>query len=77
MPRTLICCALMLAMTSATAQTSPEAAHKLAQDAVIVDTHIDAPGILMDTWADLGVEAKDREFDHPKSRVGGMDAAIM
>lgn len=48
-----------------------------AQDAIIVDTHIDAPGILMDNWADLGHEAKDREFDYPKSRAGGLDVAFM
>ena len=77
MPRTLICCALILAMTSATAQTSSEAARKLAQDAVIVDTHIDAPGMLMDGWKDLGVDAKGREFDYPKARAGGLDVAFM
>ena len=77
MPRTLICCALMLAVTSATAQTSPDAARKLAQDAVIVDTHIDAPGMLMDGWKDLGVDAKGREFDYPKARAGGLDVAFM
>lgn len=77
MHRTLICCALILAMTSATAQTSPDAARKLAQDAVIVDTHIDAPGMLMDGWMDLGVEAKGREFDYPKARAGGLDVAFM
>ena len=54
-----------------------DAATKLAQDAIIVDTHIDAPGILMDKWADLGVEAKDREFDYPKARAGGLDVAFM
>ena len=54
-----------------------DAAAKLAQDAIIVDTHIDAPGILMDKWADLGVEAKDREFDYPRSRTGGLDVAFM
>ena len=54
-----------------------DAATKLAQDAIIVDTHIDAPGILMDKWADLGIEAKDREFDYPKSRTGGLDVAFM
>lgn len=77
MPRTLICCALILAMTSATAQTSSDAARKLAQDAVIVDTHIDAPGMLMDGWKDLGVDAKGREFDYPKARAGGLDVAFM
>ena len=34
-----------------------------ARDAIIVDTHIDAPGLLSSRWADLGVEAPDREFD--------------
>ena len=77
MPRTLIYCALMLAAMSASAQPSSEAARKLAQDAVIVDTHIDAPGMLMDRWMDLGVDAKGREFDYPKARAGGLDVAFM
>lgn len=71
---TSILASLALAAPIAQAQ---DAATRLAQDAIIVDTHIDAPGILMDTWADLGVEAKDREFDHPKSRAGGLDVAFM
>ena len=65
-----------LALAAPIAQAQ-DAATRLAQDAIIVDTHIDAPGILMDAWADLGVEAKDREFDHPKSRAGGLDVAFM
>ena len=65
-----------LALAAPIAQAQ-DAATRLAQDAIIVDTHIDAPGILMDTWADLGMEAKDREFDHPKSRAGGLDVAFM
>ena len=77
MHRTLTCCALMLAMTSATAQTPTDAARKLAQEAVIVDTHIDAPGMLMDGWKDLGVDAEGREFDYPKARAGGLDVAFM
>ena len=56
---------------------APEAARTLAQQAVIVDTHIDAPGILQETWADLGQEAPDREFDYPKARRGGLDVAFM
>lgn len=62
---------------SAPAAHSQEAAQRLAQDALIVDTHVDAPGILMKTWADLGLEAKDREFDYPKARAGGLDVAFM
>ena len=65
---------LLLAMPLAHAQ---DAAQRIAQDAIIVDTHIDAPGILMDTWADLGVAAADREFDYPRARSGGLDVAFM
>jgi membrane dipeptidase len=72
--RTLLFTALLLATLDARAQ---DAAQRLARDAVIVDTHVDAPGILMDKWADLGDEAKDREFDYPKARAGGLDVAFM
>jgi membrane dipeptidase len=41
------------------------------------DTHIDAPGVLMERWMDLGVDAKGREFDYPKARAGGLDIAFM
>ncbi|TWT17861.1 membrane dipeptidase [Luteimonas marina] len=56
---------------------APQRARDLAQDAIIVDTHIDAPGILSETWADLGVAAPDREFDYPRAREGGLDVAFM
>ena len=74
MRRLLLAVSLLAALGTAGAQ---DAAHRLAQDAIIVDTHIDAPGILMDKWADLGMDAKDREFDYPKARAGGLDVAFM
>ena len=52
------------------------AARKLAIDAVIVDTHIDAPSQLMKQWLDLSV-AQPREFDFPKARAGGLDVGFM
>jgi membrane dipeptidase len=61
---------------SATAADATQAARKLAQDAVIVDTHIDSPTELMKAWLDLGV-AQHREFDFPKARAGGLDVAFM
>ena len=73
---TLFAFGLLTLATAAPAQDL-DAARRLARQAVIVDTHIDAPGILMDTWADLGIEAKDREFDYPKARAGGLDVAFM
>jgi len=76
MHRTLSVLLLAIVPTFASAQAT-DAARALAQDAVIVDTHIDAPGMLMDGWMDLGKEAKGREFDYPKARAGGLDVAFM
>src|SRR3546814_8729516 len=76
MHRTLPVLRLALVPALASAQAT-DASRALAQDAVIVDTHIDAPGMLMDGWMDLGKEAEGREFDYPKARAGGLDVAFM
>jgi len=55
----------------------PEAARRLAVDALIVDTHIDAPYGLLAGWRDLGQSVPDREFDYPRARSGGLDIAFM
>lgn len=65
---------LGLAVTTAQAQ---DPALALARDALIVDTHIDAPDVLVERWADLGLAAPDREFDYPRARAGGLDVAFM
>jgi membrane dipeptidase len=59
------------------AAEAPETARRLAQDAVIVDTHIDAPGELLDHWNDLGLPTPTRQFDYPRARAGGLDVAFM
>jgi membrane dipeptidase len=66
----------LFCMPVAHAAEATPAARKLAQDAIIVDTHIDAPTQLMKQWLDLGV-AQAREFDYPKARAGGLDVAFM
>lgn len=68
---------LLLAAGHALAASAATDPRQLARDAVIVDTHIDAPGELMDGWRDLGVLTPDREFDYPRSRDGGLDVAFM
>ncbi len=50
---------------------------RLAQDAVIVDSHIDSPTELVKRWADLGTFQADREFDYARARSGGLDVAFM
>lgn len=62
---------------SADAQAIPGAARVLAVDALIVDTHIDAPALLLESWRDLGQLTPDREFDYPRARAGGLDIAFM
>ncbi|MBP6299975.1 MAG: dipeptidase [Arenimonas sp.] len=56
---------------------TPSNAQHLAQDAIIVDTHIDAPTELLVQWNDLGVATPTREFDYPKAQQGGLDVAFM
>ncbi len=77
MIRTLLAAALACALSMSAHAAAPDAATRLAQDAVIVDTHIDAPGMLTDRWMDLGEAAQGREFDYPKARTGGLDVAFM
>ncbi len=73
----LLSTALVLAfLPAAHASEATPAARKLAQDAVIVDTHIDSPTELMKQWKDLGT-AQSGEFDYPKARAGGLDVAFM
>ncbi|RNF82671.1 dipeptidase [Montanilutibacter psychrotolerans] len=68
---------LSLIAMAAQADDAPEAARALAQDAIVVDTHIDAPSVLVERWGDIGRSAPDREFDYPRARRGGLDVAFM
>ncbi|MGH8061318.1 MAG: dipeptidase, partial [Pseudoxanthomonas sp.] len=67
---------LMMENVLAAGNATTEAT-RLAQDAVIVDTHIDAPTELLAEWQDLGKLTPSREFDYPRAREGGLDVAFM
>jgi membrane dipeptidase len=75
--RRLLLSALLLASPVASAHEPLTPAQAFARDAVIVDTHIDAPSELVDGWRDLGIAVPDREFDYPRARAGGLDVAFM
>jgi membrane dipeptidase len=47
---------------------------KLHRDAIVVDTHLDAPDQLADKWADLSVKGATDHFDIPRARQGGVTA---
>jgi len=68
---------VLLLGSSVSAAQVPDEARQLAQDAVIVDTHIDAPSQLLKQWNDLGQASPTTEFDHPRARTGGLDVAFM
>jgi membrane dipeptidase len=79
MRRIALLASIAVALTTLTPQAAAQAparAVQLAQDALIVDTHIDAPYALRERWDDLGVSS-DKEFDYPKARAGGLDVAFM
>lgn len=64
-------------LLSACSGGDDERAQSLAQQLLIVDTHIDAPYRLFRETADLGTGAPEREFDYPRARLGGLDVAFM
>jgi len=68
---------LSLSMAATSAFAANDAARKLAQDAIVVDTHIDAPSELLSHWDDLGASAPTKEFDYPRAREGGLSVAFM
>ena len=57
--------------------TAQQEAARLAQEMLIIDTHIDAPYRHYRNPTDLGDDAPDREFDYPRARRGGLDVAFM
>ncbi len=77
----LLSVAVMLSMNAVAAPSAAQrAAHAatLAQQVLLVDTHIDAPYRLAEEgWRDLSVVTDGREFDLAKSRAGGLDLAFM
>ena len=54
-----------------------DAAIKLAQETLIVDTHIDVPYRLSGKWQDVSVSTKDGDFDYPRAVTGGLNVPFM
>ena len=59
-------------------EVTPEVrAAQLAQEILIIDTHIDLPYRLHETPEDVAVQTEDGQFDAVRARIGGLDAAFM
>lgn len=52
-------------------------AKQLAQDLLIVDTHVDVPYRLTEKMEDISVRTPTGDFDYPRAREGGLDAPFM
>ncbi|MBI4429294.1 MAG: membrane dipeptidase [Ignavibacteriales bacterium] len=52
-------------------------ANKLAQEFIVVDTHIDVPYRLQERWEDISQRTEHGEFDFIRARAGGLNAAFM
>lgn len=75
-------CLLALAFPAHSVAAESEAARleratRLAQDALLVDTHIDVPYRLEEGWADVTRATGAGDFDHPRALAGGLDVAFM
>ncbi len=51
-------------------------AEQLSKELIIIDTHIDLPGLLQNKWEDISKTASG-DFDYPRSKAGGLDVAFM
>ena len=75
----LAACAQLTATAPAgsAAGSAPARGSGVDADVLIVDTHIDVPFRLHRRPADLTLDNETGEFDYPKARSGGLDAAFM
>jgi membrane dipeptidase len=52
-------------------------AAEIAQNTIIVDTHVDVPYRLEDRWEDVSVATEGGNFDYPRARAGGLNAPFL
>ncbi|HSM31126.1 MAG TPA: dipeptidase [Woeseiaceae bacterium] len=74
---------LALALLAACGQGAPNdtdlaaEARRIATESIIVDTHIDAPYRVVESGEDVSRRTESGDFDYPRARAGGLDAAFM
>jgi membrane dipeptidase len=52
-------------------------ANALAQNSIIIDTHIDVPYRLEEEWDDVSESTESGDFDYPRAVAGGLNAPFM
>lgn len=71
------CSAVNLHAAQATEIFASERAQQIAQDTLIIDTHIDVPWRLMNDWEDMTQAAERGDFDYQRAVAGGLNAPFM
>lgn len=54
-----------------------ERAQRIAQESIIIDTHIDVPWRLMNDWEDMTGAAERGDYDYYRAKEGGLNAPFM
>jgi membrane dipeptidase len=57
--------------------TVSDKANKLAQENIIIDSHIDVPYRLEEKWVDVTKATEGGDFDYPRAKQGGLNAPFM
>ncbi len=52
-------------------------AQELAHKHILVDSHIDAPMLLLEKWTDISKKNDDHNFDYVRAKEGGLDVPFM
>ncbi|MDP4946192.1 MAG: dipeptidase, partial [Alishewanella sp.] len=79
----ILCSTLLLSSCAQTLQATNKplaelnTADRVAQQYIIVDTHIDVPYRLHKKWEDVTVATANGEFDYPRAQQGGLNAPFM
>lgn len=66
-----------LSVANATEIFAGERAQQIAQDSIIIDTHIDVPWRLMNDWEDMTGAAERGDYDYERAVAGGLNAPFM
>ena len=58
-------------------ETTEAQAVRLAQELLVVDTHVDVPYRLLEEMEDISQRTEKGDFDFPRAKAGGLDAPFM
>ncbi len=69
--------ALTLLLPAVQAADLAAEAQRIAQQHLLIDTHIDVPYRLQEHWEDVSQATAKGEFDYPRAKKGGLNAPFM